>query len=60
MERDSAQQEHDDAHGWVNELLGEVKMERGLKVKVEDVSVGLTVEVTWDKAKIHTLETEVS
>jgi hypothetical protein len=57
MERDSAQQEHDE---WVNELLGEVKMERGLKVKVEDVSVGLTVEVTWDKAKIHTLETEVS
>jgi hypothetical protein len=31
-----------------------------LKLKAEDVSARLTVEVAWDKAKIHTLETEVS
>jgi hypothetical protein len=35
-------------------------MGRGLKLKAEDVSAGLTVEVARDKAKIHTLETVVS
>jgi hypothetical protein len=35
-------------------------MERGLKLKAEDVSAGLTMEVTRDKAKIDTLETKVS
>jgi hypothetical protein len=35
-------------------------MERGLKLKAEGVSTGLAVEVARDKAKIHTLETEVS
>jgi hypothetical protein len=60
VEHDSTWQEHDDARGWVNDLLGEVKMERGLKLKAEDVSAGLVVEVARDKAKIHTLETEVS
>jgi hypothetical protein len=35
-------------------------MERGLKLKAEDVSVRLVMEVARDKAKIHTLETEVS
>jgi hypothetical protein len=35
-------------------------MERGLKFKAKDVSTGLTMEVTRDKTKIHTLETEVS
>jgi hypothetical protein len=35
-------------------------MERGLKLKGEDVSTRLVVEVARDKAKIHTLETEVS
>jgi hypothetical protein len=60
MECNSAWQERDDACGWVNDLLGEVKMERGLKLKVEDVSVGLAMEVTRDKAKIDTLETKVS
>jgi hypothetical protein len=29
-------------------------------LKAEDVSAGLTMEVAQDKAKIHTLETEVS
>jgi hypothetical protein len=60
VERDLARQEHDDAHGRVNDLLSKVETERGLKLKAEDVSVGLAVEVTRDKAKIHTLETEVS
>jgi hypothetical protein len=35
-------------------------MERGLKLKGKDVSTRLVVEVARDKAKIHTLETEVS
>jgi hypothetical protein len=35
-------------------------MERGLKLKAEDVFARLTVEVARDKSKIHTLETEVS
>jgi hypothetical protein len=44
-EHDSARQEHDDARERVNDLLGEVKTERGLKLKAKDVSVGLTMEV---------------
>jgi hypothetical protein len=60
VEHDLAWQECDDSCGWVNDLLGEVKMERGLKLKVEDVSAGLTMEVARDKEKIHTLETVVS
>jgi hypothetical protein len=44
----------------VNDLLGEVEKERGLKLKVEGVSMGLAVEVGQGKARIHTLETEVS
>jgi hypothetical protein len=60
VERDLARQERDDARRWFNDLLGEVKTERSLKLKAEDVSAGLAVEVARDKAKIHTLETEVS
>jgi cell division protein FtsL len=60
VECDSARQERDDARGQVNDLLGEVEIERGLKLKAEDVSARLTMEVARDKAKIHTLETEVS
>jgi hypothetical protein len=58
--RDSTWQEHDDARGRVNDLLGEVEKERGLKLKAEGVSAGLAVEVGRGKARIHTLETEVS
>jgi hypothetical protein len=60
VERDSIWQEHDDARGWINDLLGEVEKEMELKLKSEDVSIGLTMEVALDKAKIHALETEVS
>jgi hypothetical protein len=60
VERDSAWQEHDDACVWFNDLLSEVKIERSLKLKAEDISGGLAVEVGRDKAKIHTLETELS
>jgi hypothetical protein len=60
VEHDSARQEHDDAHERVNDLLGEVETERGMKLKAKDVSAGLTMEVAWDKVRIHTLDTEVS
>jgi hypothetical protein len=60
VERDLARQERDDARRWFNDLLGKVKTEMSLKLKAEDVSAGLAVEVARDKAKIHTLETEVS
>jgi hypothetical protein len=60
VEHELARQERDDARGWVNNLLGEVKKERDLKLKAEGVSTGLAVEVAWDKAKINALETEVS
>jgi hypothetical protein len=58
--RDSARQAHDDTHGWVHDLLGKVQKERDLKLKAEDVSIGLAVEVARGKTKIHTLEIEVS
>jgi hypothetical protein len=45
VERDSILQEHDDARGWINDLLGEVEKEMELKLKAEDVSAGLTMEV---------------
>jgi hypothetical protein len=60
VERDSARQEHDDAHKRVNALLSEVETERGLKLKAEGVSTVLAIEDAQDKAKIHTMETEVS
>jgi FtsZ-binding cell division protein ZapB len=60
VECNSVRQERDNARGRVNDLLGEVEIERGLKLKAEDVSARLTMEVARDKAKIHTLETEVS
>jgi hypothetical protein len=59
-EHDSTRQERDDARGWVNDLLGEVQKERGLMLKVEGVSAGLAMKVGRGKARIHTLETEVS
>jgi hypothetical protein len=60
VECDSTRQERDDSRGWVNDLLDEVKMERGLKLKAKDVSARHAMEVAWDRAKIHTLETKVS
>jgi hypothetical protein len=60
VERDLARQESDDARGWVNNLLGEVKKERDLKLKAKGVSTELAVEVARDKAKINALEIEVS
>jgi hypothetical protein len=60
VEHDLARQERDDARGQVNDLLGEVEKERGLKLKAEDVSAGLAMVVAWGKAKNHTLEIEVS
>jgi hypothetical protein len=59
-ERDSTQQEWDDAHGWVSNLLGKVEKERDLKLKVEGISIGLAMEVGRGKVSIHTLETKVS
>jgi hypothetical protein len=60
VERDSVRQERDNTCGQVNDLLGEVERERDLKLKAKDVFVGLVMEVARDKAKIHTLEAEVS
>jgi hypothetical protein len=60
VERNSTRQECDNARGRVNDLLGEVEKERGLKLKAEGVSAGLVVEVGRGKAKINTMETEVS
>jgi hypothetical protein len=50
-EHDLTRQECDDTHGWVNDLLGEVEKERGLKLKAEGVSARLAMEVSWARQK---------
>jgi chromosome segregation ATPase len=59
-ECDSVRQERDVARGCVNDFLSKVEMERGLKLKAKDVSTELAMEVARCKAKLHTLEIEVS
>jgi hypothetical protein len=59
-EHDLTRQEHDDARGRINDLLGEVEKERDLKLKAKDISTWLAMEAAWDRAKIHALENEVS
>jgi uncharacterized coiled-coil DUF342 family protein len=50
--------EHDDAHQWINDLLGEVEKERESKIEAKNVSVGLAVQVGQHRARIQTLEAE--
>jgi chromosome segregation ATPase len=59
-ERDSARQECADAHRWINDLLGEVEKERESKIKVENMSVELTMQVGQPRARVQALEAEAS